>query len=42
MDNYSEKWNLAMDIATVRTPYLKDGHLDLTDGHLELKDRHHT
>ena len=25
---------------TVRTPYLKDGHLDLTDGHLDLKDGH--
>ena len=25
---------------TVRTPYLKDGHLDLTDGHLDLPDGH--
>ena len=36
-------------ITTVRTSYLKDGHLDLTDehldltdGHLHLKDGHHT
>ena len=25
---------------TVRTLYLKDGHLDLKDGHLDLKDGH--
>ena len=34
------KYKMLINKITVRTPYLKDGHLDLTDGHLDLTDGH--